>query len=82
VVVNDRSFPSFWANGAVGTVSEPPDAVVSMADGWSGNVRMVRTVRGLEPYYWVVLDEPRLDDEGDGPYKEAELAAAWLQLTN
>jgi hypothetical protein len=53
-----------------------------MADGWSGNVRMVRTVRGLEPYYWVVLDEPRLDDEGDGPYKEAELAAAWLQLTN
>jgi hypothetical protein len=39
---------------------------------------MVKTVRGYEPYYWVVLDEPRLDGDGDGPYGATELAAAWL----
>jgi hypothetical protein len=73
VVVNNQSFPGFWANGSMGTVSKHP-----MADAPSRNVRMVRTVRGLEPYYWVVLDEARLDDDGGGPYKEAEFAGSWL----
>ena len=82
MLVNNRDFPEFWANGAVGTVSEPPEGVVSLADGWSGNIRMVLTARGIEPYYWVALDEPRLDDDGDGPYQEAELAAAWLEALN
>jgi hypothetical protein len=82
VLVNDPRFPAFWANGAVGTVADPPFQVVTIAEGWAGNVRMVRTVRGLEPYHWVVLDEPRVDGDGDGPYKEAELAAAWLHPTN
>jgi hypothetical protein len=79
VLVNNEKYPDFWANGATGVVTAPPQAVKSLADGWSGIVRSVRTVRGVEPYYWVVLDEARLDGDGDGPYGEAELAAAWLR---
>ena len=75
VVVNNRNFPSFWANGATGTVSEHP-----LAKGRSGRPRIVSTVRKLEPYYWVVLDKPRLDGDGDGPYGQAEFAGADLQL--
>ena len=77
LVMNDE-FSDFWANGATGTVAKPPSAVISLAGDWSGNVRMVKTIRGVEPYYWVVLDEARLDGDGDGPYGGAELAATWL----
>ena len=80
VRVTNAEYPEFWANGVTGQVGAPPEAVVSLADGWSGHVRLVQTVRGVEPYYWVVLDEPRLDDDGDGPYGEAELAGSWLQV--
>ena len=74
VFVKDEDYPEFWANGATGTVAKHPSASAS------GNVRMVKTVRGYEPYYWFVLDEARLDGDGDGdgPYGAAELAAAWL----
>jgi hypothetical protein len=75
--MNDE-FSDFWANGATGTVAEPPSTVRSVAGDWSGDVRLVKTVRGVEPYYWVVLDEARLDGDGDGPYGQAELAETWL----
>jgi hypothetical protein len=79
VMVDDRDFPTFWANGATGTVAEPPAVILALADGWSGHVRMVGTTKGLRPYHWVVLDEPRRDSDGDGPYREAEIAASSLQ---
>ena len=78
VLVKHEEYSNLWANGATGTVATPPDGIVSLSDGWSGNVRLVETGRGLEPYYWVVLDEARLDGDGDGPYRGAELAAKWL----
>ena len=60
VRVDDHRFPDFWANGATGTVRCHP-AVNKVVD-------MVPTLRGPQPFYWVEFDEPRLDEEGDGPY--------------
>ncbi|MDB4906233.1 MAG: hypothetical protein JWO05_1017 [Gemmatimonadetes bacterium] len=79
VRIEDPRFPKFWANGAQGTISAPPGAVIDLAGGWTGHVRMVNTVAGLQPYYWVVLDEARIDGDGDGPYHEAEIAEAALR---
>ena len=78
VRVEDPLFPTFWANGSRGTVSEPPGYLLDFADGWSGHVRTVPTTSGPQPYYWVMLDEPRLDGDGDGPYAEAEIAGRSL----
>jgi len=80
VLVHDHHDADFWANGVVGTVATPPAEVQSFAPGWDGYVRMVSTVSGVKPYYWIVLDEPRLDSEGDGPIGGAEIAASCLQL--
>ena len=79
VLVDDAEFPSFWANGAIGSVADPPAAIRALADGWSGHIRTVATVNGPRPYHWVVLDEPRRDSDGDGPYSQAEIAAASLR---
>ena len=76
--IQDFEFAEFWANGALGTVSSPPPEFVALADGWRGHVRWVPTTRGVRPYYWVSLDEARLDGDGDGPYLEAEIAEAAL----
>ena len=69
----------FWANGVTGTVAQPPAPVVSLAEGWRGHVRTVATTDGPRPFYWVVLDEARRDADGDGPYREAEIAERSLQ---
>jgi len=79
VLIDEREFPTFWANGATGTVANPPGPVLALADGWSGHVRTVPTVKGPRAYHWVVLDEPRRDSNGDGPYHEAEVAVASLR---
>jgi len=78
VRVIDAEFRTFWANGATGTVAEPPAPMLALADGWSGHVRTVATVNGPRPYHWVILDEPRRDSDGDGPYSQAEIAATSL----
>jgi len=72
VFIKDENYPQFWANEATGTVATHPSR--------SGDaiVRMVKTVSGYEPHYWVVLDEARRDADGDGPYSAVELPAAWL----
>ena len=73
--------PGLWADGATGRIATPPPAVASLAGDWLGHVRLVSTTAGKCPYYWVVLDEPRADADGDGPYREAELAESWLRLS-
>ena len=75
VRVDDRRFPEFWANGATGTVVEPPPVIRSFAGGWEGHVRLVPNAGGTQASYayWVKLDEPRRDSDGDGPYADAEL---------
>lgn len=64
----------FWADGASGTIAAPPAPVAELAGDWRRHVRMVGTTTGVRPFYWVVLDEPRRDGDGDGPYREAEIA--------
>jgi len=46
VMVDDRHYADFWANGVIGTVATPPEEVQSFAPGWDGHVRMVSTVSG------------------------------------
>ena len=69
----------FWADGAIGTIAEPPSAVLELAGDWRRHVRLVATTTGVTPFYWVVLDDARTDADGDGPYHEAEIAEAALQ---
>ena len=78
VYVSDPNWPDFWANGVNATISEPPRPVIALATGWSGHVRFVPTTTGVRPFYWLKLDEPRRDDDGDGPYHEAEIAESSL----
>jgi hypothetical protein len=32
-------YPTFWANGVLATVANPPPPIVEVADGWIGYVR-------------------------------------------
>lgn len=65
VRIDDHRFPDFWANGATGTVSVHP--VVNEV------VDFVKSLRGPQAFYWVALDEPRMDGDGDGPYGECSV---------
>ncbi|MGI8848818.1 MAG: hypothetical protein ACR2HT_01460 [Pyrinomonadaceae bacterium] len=69
-----------WAKNAVGVVTQPPDYIVEMSDGWRGNIREVESLRGILSFYWVKFDEPQLDADGDGPYHEAEIDSDYLNL--
>jgi hypothetical protein len=71
-VVGDRvrvSNDFFWAKGATGTISAPPDAVTSISGPWDdGLTRQEVSALGTNTTYWVWFDDPQLDAEGDGPY--------------
>jgi hypothetical protein len=79
VHISDPDWPNFWANGVSGTVRQPPTSVVELGEGWIGHARMVDTTTGKRPFYWIELDEPRLDADGDGPYHAAEIAESSLR---
>jgi hypothetical protein len=71
----------FWAKGAIGTISEPPDAVVSVSGAWDGNLtRQEKSALGTHTAYWVWFDEPQLDAEGDGPYRGGQIWETALTL--
>jgi hypothetical protein len=67
-----------WAKGAVGTVVQPPGAIVAMSGGWSGLQHEVPSLRGTLIFYWVRFDQPHRDADGDGPYSEAEIESDYL----
>jgi len=67
-----------WARGALGTVVQPPDAVVEMSGGWHGPYREVASLRGMLIFYWVEFEHPHRDADGDGPYSEAEIESDYL----
>jgi hypothetical protein len=69
-----------WAQGVLGTVKNPPDHILAMADGWSGHTRKVQAVRGTMLFHWISFDHPQLDADGDGPYNEAEVDVEFLRL--
>jgi hypothetical protein len=72
----------FWAKGATGTISRPPEEVTAISGPWkNGLTRMECSALGEATVYWVWFDEPQLDADGDGPYRggsiwESALTAA------
>jgi len=58
----------------VGTISEPPEAVVVISGPWDGNLtREESSALGLNTVYWVWFDEPQFDADGDGPYSGGQI---------
>ncbi len=54
----------FWAKGAIGTVSAPPDAVTAISGPWEeGLTRREVSALGTNTVYWVWFDEPQHDAE-------------------
>ena len=52
----------FWAKGATGTISAPPDAVTSLSGAWDeGLTRQEVSALGTHTVYWVWFDEPQFE---------------------
>jgi hypothetical protein len=69
----------FWACGAIGTISAPPEAVVAISGSWDENLtRQEKSALGTNTVYWVWFDEPQFDADGDGPYKGGQIWATAL----
>jgi hypothetical protein len=71
----------FWAKGATGTISAPPDAVTSLSGAWDGGLtREESSALGTHTVYWVGFDEPQLDADGDGPSRGGQIWESSLSL--
>lgn len=71
----------FWAKGATGTVSAPPDAVTSLSGAWDhGLTRQETSALGTHTVYWVSFDEPQFDADGDGPYNGGQVWGSAISL--
>ena len=72
----------FWAKGATGTISVPPDAVVSLSGPWDGGglTWPEKSALGVHTVYWVWFDEPQFDADGDGPYGGGQIWESALSL--
>jgi hypothetical protein len=72
-----------WAQGAAGTIAEPPESAQDLAEDsgpWDGWHRFVKGVNGPIEFYFVWFDEPQRDADGDGPYKGGEIEAEALDF--
>jgi hypothetical protein len=66
----------FWARGAIGTVSTPPDAVTTISGPWDEGLtrrEVSAPIVGTNTVYWVWFDEPQLDADGDSPYRGGQI---------
>ena len=64
----------FWAKGAIGTISEPPSAVIAISGPWDGNLtREEESSLGRHTVYWVWFDEHQVDADGDGPFSGGQI---------
>ena len=71
----------FWAKGATGTISAPPDAVTSLSGAWDEALtRQEVSALGTHTVYWVWFDEPQFDANGDGPYSGGQIWESALSL--
>ena len=71
----------FWARGASGVISDPPDAVTAISGEWDGDLnRQEVSVLGTNTVYWVWFDEPQYDADGDGPYRAGSIWESALAL--
>jgi hypothetical protein len=67
-----------WAQGCTATIAAPPDGVRALV-AWTGCHRRVVTPKGIYVFYWVAFDTAQDDGSGDGPYREAEIDADYLE---
>ena len=71
----------FWAEGATGTISAPPDAVTSLSGAWDeGLTRQEVSALGTHTVYWIWFDEPQFDADGNGPYRGGQVWESALSL--
>jgi hypothetical protein len=71
----------FWAKGATGTISAPPDAVnVISGKRDEGLTRQEVSALGTHTVYWIWFDEPQHDADGDGPYSGGQIWESALTL--
>jgi hypothetical protein len=71
----------FWAKGALGTVSAPPDAVTTISGRWDGDItRQENSTLGTNTVYWVWFDDPQFDANGDGPYRGGSIWESGLNI--
>jgi hypothetical protein len=71
----------FWAKGATGTISKPPDAVTAISGVWDGELtRQEKSALGTNTVYWVWFDEPQYDADGDGPYRGGSIWESALTI--
>ena len=70
-----------FAKGTIGTISNAPEQVLSMSDGWVRSYKreMDTPTRGRKTFYWILFDSPEFDEVGDGPYKEAEIEISYIE---
>lgn len=57
--------------------SEPAGRIVVYPDGAS--FVEVTTASGPQRSWWVLFDEPQLDTDGDGPYRESQVLERYLE---
>jgi hypothetical protein len=79
IVEGDWNFPKTCS----GTISEPPDTVVNLAEDsqpWAGIQRLIKGRKKLLRYYWVKFDEPQYDSDDDGPYYGGEVEDMYIKL--
>jgi hypothetical protein len=73
----------FWAQGATGTISAPPDAVTAVSGTWDGSLtRQENSALATNTVYWVWFDEPQYDADGDGPYRGGSIWQSALTILN
>lgn len=71
----------FWAKGATGTISTPPEQVIAISGPWDeGLTRQEVSALGTHAVYWVWFDEPQRDADGDGPYRAGQIWESALTL--
>ncbi|WP_141398514.1 MULTISPECIES: hypothetical protein [Microbulbifer] len=65
-----------FPNSATGVVAKYPQYVTD-ACGEEGSkdgfTRQVRGKNGPVTFVWIKFDEPQMDSDGDGPYREGEV---------
>jgi hypothetical protein len=60
----------FWAKGATGAITAPPNEVTAISEPWDEDLTLQEdSVLGTNTVYWVWFDEPQIDSDGEGPYR-------------
>jgi hypothetical protein len=71
----------FWARGAIGTISKPPDVITKLSGPWDGGLtRREKSALGTNTVYSVWFDEPQYDANCDGPYQGGSIWESALKF--